>query len=378
MNWVPITSIFTILAFYVAWAAFYIERTSKLRGKREEKIDILKSIEKELSLMGSWLGENYNDANYTQLQDPWHPFHMVYGLVRNDAIKNAISLKSVSLLSNDLLEALVAFNQKMGGFEQHVNRMVQFNTSDPIIATKAFYYYDSTFAKYSRPKKWLEFEKLAKKLFTGKRLLPEEIHLVGSVRILKDLHVIGIGDENNPTHLRFSYVIVRDMVRVELAEVSREKLFRQPRLFSMLDALVAFSFVALLVAIPVFTVEGGVLIKNMNSISFLLPLISIIAVSIFLGLIKYASIASKYIGTPWQSKFAEIWNDTLNFLLAGLVGYYFVLVRLPKLLAGESVGLSDFVLFFIFAMGMFGHLCVLSKNTTEGVQAIMEKIIGRH
>lgn len=57
--------------------------------------------------------------------------------------------------------------------------------------------------------------------------------------------------------------------------------------------------------------------------------------------------------------------------------YYFVVVRLPALLKGEVLVLSDFVLFIIFILGLFGHLCVMSLNITKGVEAILSRVLER-
>ena len=103
----------------------------------------------------------------------------------------------------------------------------------------------------------------------------------------------------------------------------------------------------------------------------------VIITSLALGLIKYGSLADQYKGKPWQSKFNEIWNDFVNFLIAGLVGYFFVFVRLPLLLKGESLNLSDFVLLVVFMLGLFGHLCVMSKNITDGITAIFKRVLER-
>lgn len=112
----------------------------------------------------------------------------------------------------------------------------------------------------------------------------------------------------------------------------------------------------------------------------------ILLLSIILGYIKYKSVYSYYDfdrdekkprkNAPWQLKFAEIWNDSINFFISGLVGYYFILIRLPLLLKGEALVFSDFVLFIIFMLGLFGHLCVMSKNITEGINAILKTILG--
>jgi hypothetical protein len=103
----------------------------------------------------------------------------------------------------------------------------------------------------------------------------------------------------------------------------------------------------------------------------------IIIASLVLGLIKYGSLADQYENKSWQLKFNEIWNDFVNFAIAGLVGYIFVLVRLPLLLKGESLSLSDFGLFVVFMLGLFGHLCVMSKNITDGITAIFKRVLER-
>ena len=94
-----------------------------------------------------------------------------------------------------------------------------------------------------------------------------------------------------------------------------------------------------------------------------------------LGLIKYGSISNEYRNKPWQLKFAEVWNCSWNFILAGLVGYYFILIRWPQIKTGENLSLADFAVFTIFAMGLFGHINVLSKNITEGIQSILRRVL---
>ena len=106
-----------------------------------------------------------------------------------------------------------------------------------------------------------------------------------------------------------------------------------------------------------------------------LNVLTIVILSSFaLGLIKYSSLANQYKDKIWQSKFIEIWNDFINFLVAGLIGYYFVLVKWPMLRNGGTLNKGDFVLFIIFALGMFGHLCVISKNITDGVEEILKSV----
>lgn len=97
--------------------------------------------------------------------------------------------------------------------------------------------------------------------------------------------------------------------------------------------------------------------------------------SLILGLIKYASISSAYKNTSCQLKFVEIWNDFINFLIGGLIGYYFISVRWPQLVNGMSPNTGDFVFIIIFLVSMFGHLPVISHHLTEGISTIVEKVL---
>ena len=80
---------------------------------------------------------------------------------------------------------------------------------------------------------------------------------------------------------------------------------------------------------------------------------------------------------PWQWKFIEVWNCFVNFFLAGLIGYYFILIRWEYLSAGEALNTGDFVLLIIFAMCLFGHFPHLIKNITEGINAILKRVLER-
>jgi len=101
----------------------------------------------------------------------------------------------------------------------------------------------------------------------------------------------------------------------------------------------------------------------------------ILLVSLILGLIKYSSLSGSYKNSSWQLKFVEIWNDFVNFFIAGFIGYYLILIRWPLLSKGEVLNTSDFALFFIFMLGIFGHLCVMSKNITDGIQTIIKRVL---
>lgn len=134
------------------------------------------------------------------------------------------------------------------------------------------------------------------------------------------------------------------------------------------------SFISGMVGLAAAWVEkGGV------SISFNLVILGLILIgSILLGYIKFGSLnLSKDENRNWQQNFAEIWNCSVNFFIAGLVAYYFVLYRWSEITNGQNITLTDFLLLLIFGMGMFGHINVLSKNITDGVEAILKRVLER-
>jgi hypothetical protein len=107
--------------------------------------------------------------------------------------------------------------------------------------------------------------------------------------------------------------------------------------------------------------------------------------SLLLGYIKYNNILHNYNfeedrekplkNVPWQWKFIEIWNGFVNFFLGGLIGYYFISIRLSFILEGKTLDLSDFILIFIFASCLFGHFSILLLNITKGVEAIIKRVL---
>lgn len=73
----------------------------------------------------------------------------------------------------------------------------------------------------------------------------------------------------------------------------------------------------------------------------------------------------------------EFWNGLINFFIAGLTGYFFVLYRLPNIKIDGLLGVSDFGLALVFLMGAFGHLHILSNNITNSIAAIISRVFER-
>ena len=103
--------------------------------------------------------------------------------------------------------------------------------------------------------------------------------------------------------------------------------------------------------------------------------VTLVIVSLILGYIKYCSLSSSYKNASWQLKFIEFWNDSVNFLIAGFIGYYFISVKIPLLWMGNSLNTGDFFLLILFLFSIFGHLAVISHHITEGVSTLVEKFI---
>lgn len=118
----------------------------------------------------------------------------------------------------------------------------------------------------------------------------------------------------------------------------------------------------------------------------LIVIFIIFLISVIFGFIKYyGNVSSRYDynadekkplkNAPWQWKFVEVWNGFINFFLGGLIGYYFIFIRWAYISQGQPLNVGDFVLIFIFASCLFGHFSLLIKNITEGVSAILKRIL---
>jgi|GEM_PF-1510595 len=117
----------------------------------------------------------------------------------------------------------------------------------------------------------------------------------------------------------------------------------------------------------------------------ILIILVIILLSLILAFIKYKATYYNYDydndkispkkESPWPWQFNEIWNPFINFLLGGLIGYYFISIRWSSISNGEILNTADFILIFIFIMCLTGWFPHLLKNITEGVNAILKRIL---
>lgn len=78
---------------------------------------------------------------------------------------------------------------------------------------------------------------------------------------------------------------------------------------------------------------------------------------------------------PWQWKFFEIWRFFVSFFMGGLIGYYFIVVRYAPIFKGETPNGADFILMIIFAICITGWFPYFLKNVTEGINAIITRIL---
>lgn len=240
-------TIYTILAFYLAALAFFFTARDVRERRKHDKKDILTIIEKELDLMGAWLSTSYYVSSYREEMEPKWPLHMVYSIANNESIKVILSNRSVTLLSPKFLENLVELNQKLGSFEQHIQRMISFCTADPILATKATHYFKRKF-KFdgkrleNKEEVWEAMGKLSDRLLKNdETLLSEEIYLVGVNNLLKTLHTEGIGNIEDTNSLRWSYSETRKYLEREKEFLDYEKQFKRKWWEELLSILVIFT-----------------------------------------------------------------------------------------------------------------------------------------
>ncbi|MBI5122817.1 hypothetical protein HZA75_03075 [Candidatus Roizmanbacteria bacterium] len=219
-----------IFAFSLAWFVFKENKKEKRLSKKSEKKDILESIKAELEFMSPWLSTSYENTTLTG--QTWTPFFLVYGLSRNEACKNAISNRSVTLLSNELLAALVKFNQLSSHFEQHIQKAMMISTSDPQLAVEATRMLDTMPDDKAR---WKYMIALLKDYINNKPLTPVERMLVATYTANRAIHIDGIGSRNDPLSLHSIFMYLKGLVEKEAEDINQEAVWREPRWYCAVD-----------------------------------------------------------------------------------------------------------------------------------------------
>lgn len=75
--------------------------------------------------------------------------------------------------------------------------------------------------------------------------------------------------------------------------------------------------------------------------------------------------------------FFEGWRSSVSYFIAAIIGYFFVAIRWPVIVQSGSLSTSDFVLCLAFFIGVLGWWPYFIKNTTEGINAILAKILNK-
>jgi hypothetical protein len=73
--------------------------------------------------------------------------------------------------------------------------------------------------------------------------------------------------------------------------------------------------------------------------------------------------------------FFETWRHFVGYLLASIIGYFFIDVRWPYIHQSGELTTNDFLLFIAFLFAVFGWWPYVVKNITEGIEKILAKII---
>lgn len=76
-------------------------------------------------------------------------------------------------------------------------------------------------------------------------------------------------------------------------------------------------------------------------------------------------------------KFLEFLRPCINYFITLVIVYYFISVRWNYVGQGSDLNLGDFVLGFVFLVGIFGWLPYFIKYLTEGINVIATKILNK-
>jgi len=110
-----------------------------------------------------------------------------------------------------------------------------------------------------------------------------------------------------------------------------------------------------------------------------------VIISVLLGFIKYkGNVRYNFEEDLKDGKrppiswiFVEVWNHSFNFFIGCSIFYYFIDIRYKFIVSNGILNFGDFVLLFIIAMCFLGYFTHLLKNITQGINAILEKVISK-
>ncbi len=101
-------------------------------------------------------------------------------------------------------------------------------------------------------------------------------------------------------------------------------------------------------------------------------------VSIVWGLLHYKARYFKEIDNENKFfKLLEFSRFVINYFIALSIFYYFVSKRWPTINQNGDFTTTDFLLGMLFLIGIFGWLPYFVKNLTEGINAILKKILDK-
>lgn len=74
-------------------------------------------------------------------------------------------------------------------------------------------------------------------------------------------------------------------------------------------------------------------------------------------------------------KILEIWRHTMGYFIALTIVYFFIAVRWPRITSESVLSVSDFVLGIVFLISIIGWLPHFIRNITEGINAIISRVL---
>jgi hypothetical protein len=70
-----------------------------------------------------------------------------------------------------------------------------------------------------------------------------------------------------------------------------------------------------------------------------------------------------------------VWRDAISYFITGIIGYFIVTIGWPNIAKSGNLSVSDFVLCLAFFIGVLGWWPYFIKNITEGINAILTRIL---